>query len=209
MCRRINAQNFCKYLALTNLISFNFGYHVHEKAIMLVTIPLSVSLFQRQQILSNFSSKWVKPSAEVQKANIEAQNEIRIDQMRFRLLKFVMVWTFLPLFYTPEDTVTRLSVIILDWCLMEILMAYEAREYAVATEYIGPRNKIADKKEYSKVLERLDTCDSPSSPSAKESKEEGSGRLKLYNIVYSVAFYVIFGSVLLTVSHELKKRLID
>jgi len=177
MCRRINAQNFCKYLALTNLISFNFGFHVHEKAIMLVTIPLTVALFQRQQTISNFHSKWVKPSAEVQKANIEAQNEIRVDQMRFRLLKFVMVWTFLPLFYTPEDTVTRLSVIILDWCLMEILMAYEAREYAEANEFNGPRNKLAGKKEYSGVSDRLDTSDSPVTPSARESAEECSGRL--------------------------------
>lgn len=46
MLRRIDALNFCKYLALVNLLSFNFGFHVHEKAILLVTIPLGITIFQ-------------------------------------------------------------------------------------------------------------------------------------------------------------------
>jgi alpha-1,3-glucosyltransferase len=45
MLKRIDKHNFCHYLALVNMLSFNFGYHVHEKAILLVTIPLTVMLF--------------------------------------------------------------------------------------------------------------------------------------------------------------------
>ena len=45
MLKRIDARNFCQYLALVNMFSFNFGFHVHEKAIILVTIPLALTLF--------------------------------------------------------------------------------------------------------------------------------------------------------------------
>jgi hypothetical protein len=42
MLFKINKDNFCKYLALVNMIAFNFGYHVHEKAILMVYIPLLI-----------------------------------------------------------------------------------------------------------------------------------------------------------------------
>ena len=32
MALNINSKNFCNYLALVNFVAFNFGYHVHEKA---------------------------------------------------------------------------------------------------------------------------------------------------------------------------------
>jgi ALG6, ALG8 glycosyltransferase family len=42
MWREIASHNFCKYLALVNFVAYNFGYHVHEKAIMMVYIPLLI-----------------------------------------------------------------------------------------------------------------------------------------------------------------------
>jgi len=33
MAKSINTYNFCKFLSLVNFIAYNFGYHVHEKAI--------------------------------------------------------------------------------------------------------------------------------------------------------------------------------
>ena len=42
MAFKISKDNFCNYLALVNLIAFNFGYHVHEKAIMMVYSPLLI-----------------------------------------------------------------------------------------------------------------------------------------------------------------------
>lgn len=67
MWRQINPQNFCKFLALTNFVAYNFGYHTHEKALLMVYIPLLFS------------------------------SETNYEKLRVHLLGIVMIWSFLPL----------------------------------------------------------------------------------------------------------------
>ena len=69
MLTRINSQNFCKFLALVNFIAYNFGYHVHEKAILMVYVPLLLSAAKAGQA----------------------------DKVRVHLLGVLMVWSFAPL----------------------------------------------------------------------------------------------------------------
>jgi hypothetical protein len=44
MILNMNTKNFCKYLAIVSLVSYNFGYHVHEKAILMTYIPLLLAV---------------------------------------------------------------------------------------------------------------------------------------------------------------------
>jgi alpha-1,3-glucosyltransferase len=44
MILNMNSKNFCKYLAIVSLVSYNFGYHVHEKAILMTYIPLLLAV---------------------------------------------------------------------------------------------------------------------------------------------------------------------
>jgi ALG6, ALG8 glycosyltransferase family len=63
----IKSQNFCKFLALVNLVSYNFGYHVHEKAILMTYIPLLLEV------------------------------KTDLDRARVKLIGFLMMFTFMPL----------------------------------------------------------------------------------------------------------------
>lgn len=110
MLKRIEAQNFCQYLALVNMLSFNFGFHVHEKAIMLVTIPLGLALFQHQQ------SK-----------NPLVIREMMVDIRRFKMLKLLMLWTYFPLIYTMRDLWNRTFLVPLDWIVMTLVFRYHLK----------------------------------------------------------------------------------
>lgn len=108
MVQRINKRNFCHYLALVNMLSFNFGYHVHEKAILLVTIPLTVMLFRNQH----------------KAQSAESLKEMHVDIARWKNLKLLTLWTFWPLLYTMRDYFTRLFLLPLDWVAMSLVLAY-------------------------------------------------------------------------------------
>ncbi len=67
MTTNINIENFCNYLALVSFVAFNFGYHVHEKAILMVYIPMIISC------------------------------NTQIDKARVELIGIAMIWSFVPI----------------------------------------------------------------------------------------------------------------
>ena len=97
MIRKINGTNFCLYMALCNFIAFNFGFHVHEKAMLLVTIPLGIDLVMRK-------------------------NTDNTSILRFKILKLILMWTFLPLIYTPRETFLKHALFILDVLITDAIM---------------------------------------------------------------------------------------
>ena len=77
-----------------NLVSYNFGYHVHEKAILMTYIPLLLDL------------------------------KTDLDRERVKLVGFVMVLTFMPLIPGEFEAVIKncllaLHFVQLDVCLDE------------------------------------------------------------------------------------------
>lgn len=82
MSYKINPDNFCKFLALVNFTAYNFGYHVHEKAIQMVYIPL---------LISTYAPSTVKP----------------VSQLRVHLLGILMVWSFCPLIPGYPETALK------------------------------------------------------------------------------------------------------
>ena len=70
IARRPNPHRFAAAVAFSLLSGFMFGFHVHEKAILMTVIPLALDVHQG-------SSTWVK--------------------LRFLILKTVALWTLLPL----------------------------------------------------------------------------------------------------------------
>lgn len=110
MIRKIDAHNFCKFLALTNLISFNFGFHVHEKAMLLVLIPLGVMIYQQRDHESIYQADHT---------SLKRQN---LDLARFKLLKTVFLWTILPLILTPRETIVKHALVFIDVFLTDLLL---------------------------------------------------------------------------------------
>lgn len=86
----LNRRTFIFYLAATNFVVFNFGFHVHEKAILMTVIPLALDI-------NSGSGTWTK--------------------LRFLLLKTVAVWTLLPLLISPGETLVKHLIFVIDYCL--------------------------------------------------------------------------------------------
>ena len=99
----MNKNNFCVYMALCNLIAFNFGFHVHEKAMLLVTIPLGIDLVM---------------------GNKKSDTSI----LRFKIIKLVLMWTLLPLIFTPRETFLKHSLFALDILITDALLPTEPRD---------------------------------------------------------------------------------
>jgi hypothetical protein len=83
----LSRRNFNFYLAMTNFIVFNLGFHVHEKAILMTLIPVMLDTHRDSPI-----------SAKV----------------RLLLLKTVAVWSLLPLMINPMETLTKHLIFCLD-----------------------------------------------------------------------------------------------
>ena len=73
MIKKMDINNFLFYLALVNFISFNFGFHVHEKAALMMQVPLALTALQDD-----------------------------VSKLRFKVITLNMVWTLLPLFPLVE-----------------------------------------------------------------------------------------------------------
>ena len=86
----LKRRNFLFYLAACNFIVFNFGFHVHEKAILMTVIPLALDVHQG-------SSNWTK--------------------LRFLLIKTIALWTLLPLLILAGENLTKHAIQIIDYFL--------------------------------------------------------------------------------------------
>ena len=86
----LKRSTFLFYLAACNFIVFNFGFHVHEKAILMTVIPLALDVHQG-------SSTWVK--------------------LRFVILKTVALWTLLPLLISQGESLAKHLILALDYFL--------------------------------------------------------------------------------------------
>ena len=83
----LKRKTFLFYLAVCNFIVFNFGFHVHEKAILMTVVPLGLEVHQG-------SSTWTK--------------------LRFLVLKSVAVFTLMPLLYQPKESLVKHMILFLD-----------------------------------------------------------------------------------------------
>ena len=92
MSVKISATNFCKFLAAVNFVAYNFGYHVHEKAILMTYIPLLLQI---------------------------SSNE---DRARVKLIGFVMVFTFMPLIPGEFEAVIKNCLLALHYMQMDMCL---------------------------------------------------------------------------------------
>lgn len=88
----MNSRNFCSFLAMVNMISYNFGYHVHEKAILMTYIPLLLNI------------------------------NCNLDRARAKLIGFVMVFTFMPLIPGEFEAIIKNCILALHYVQMEICL---------------------------------------------------------------------------------------
>lgn len=72
------------YLAAVNFCAFNFGYHVHEKAILMTYIPLA--------------------------SNITSDK----DKLRLKILGIVSLWTLLPLIPGKTESIVKHALLIMQ-----------------------------------------------------------------------------------------------
>lgn len=86
----LKRRTFLFYLAACNFIVFNFGFHVHEKAILMTVIPLALEVHSG-------SSNWTK--------------------LRFLLIKTIALWTLLPLLILPGENLTKHAIQVIDYFL--------------------------------------------------------------------------------------------
>lgn len=66
-------ENFCLFVGTVNFVAFNFGFHVHEKAMLMVYIPLLMGAATDR------------------------------DKLRVKFVGTVMIWTLLPLIPGPVE----------------------------------------------------------------------------------------------------------
>lgn len=87
MCIRLKRSNLIFYLGITNFIVFNFGFHVHEKAILMTLVPMMLDCHEN-------SSAW--------------------DKTRLIVLKTIGIWTFLPLIVSHRETMVKHTLFLVD-----------------------------------------------------------------------------------------------
>jgi len=83
----LKRKTFLFYLAVCNFIVFNFGFHVHEKAILMTVVPLGLEIH-------SVSSTWTK--------------------LRFLVLKSVAVFTLMPLLFHQKESLVKHMILFLD-----------------------------------------------------------------------------------------------
>ena len=102
MCRHMNARNLCFYMATCTFVAFNFGFHVHEKAMLMTIVPLMLDCTRE-------SSVWAR--------------------VRLVLLKTVCVWTLLPLLIQPKETMVKHMILLVDLLLtMKVFLKVNVSE---------------------------------------------------------------------------------
>lgn len=94
MWQQISHKNFSKFLALTNFIAYNFGYHTHEKALMMVYVPLLLSA------------------------------KSQYSKSRVHLLGIVMVWSFMPLIPGLDGCLIKNSMLLAQVCHLPLFYGF-------------------------------------------------------------------------------------
>ena len=127
MLKHIDKHNFCQYVSLVNLLSYNFGYHVHEKAFMMVTIPMGLVILQKQFATTK-----------------EDQKEFLIDISRFRLFRLFLVWSLWAILWKKHDFQARAFLMPLDYLFVKLVLDYQLKKVSNKTSVDSTRKKVYD-----------------------------------------------------------------